>query len=577
MTVEQQLQEAVKKAAGKVPAGFSVEISMPDRAEMGDYATSIAMKLAPTLKQPPIEIAKVIAERLQKDKTLAEIVDRVESVPPGFVNIFLRDEWLAAKAGKIVQEGERYGTAEPQKKQKVQVEFISANPTGPLTLANGRGGFIGDAIARVLIAAGHDVTREYYVNDGGEQVKKLGSAVLAQWGVPVPYPEDELYKGAYVEDLAEQLAKDYKPSGTLTEDERLQLLETVTREATNAMLGEIKRVVTKKARIPMDEWYSEKSLERRGLIIETIKELQRKNLVQEKDGALWLKLSALSEGTDDSDKVVVKSNGQPAYILPDIAYHRDKFGARRFTRVIDLFGADHQSTAKILPPALQALGSPAPEILLMQMVRLISDGKEVKMSKRAGTFVTLEELLDELGESGSDVARWFFIERTPNTHMNFDLALAKDTSDKNPVFYVQYAHARCCAILRKAQQHTNGHENENEMTRKTRKGGGGLSVKSTRSKSDSAVRVTHPSERGLVRELVKLPDFVLRISESLEVHHLTTYATDVAKAFSAFYRDCPVLSGDEEQMTSRLALVQATQTVLANTLGLMGIRAPETM
>ena len=545
MTIEQKLMEAVKRAAGKLPKGVVVTLDAPERSEQGDYATSLALQLAKPLKQPPLEIAKIIGERLGKDAEVKDVIGRVEVAPPGFVNIFLRDEWYAEQTLEIAQDWSTwFRQAEAETKQKVQVEFISANPTGPLTLANGRGGFLGDTIARVLESAGHDVTREYYVNDSGEQVKKLGASVLKQWGIDAGYGDEELYPGAYVEELAEQL-EGFKPKEA---DDIEAALETVSREASKAILKRIKHVVTKDAHIPMDVWYSEKSLMRRGAVEESIKALKRKKLVEEREGALWLKLSALDEKSD-KDKVVVKSNGEPAYVLPDIAYHYDKFIERKFDRVIDIFGADHQGHAKALTTALEALGIQTPEILITQMVRLLEDGKERKMSKRAGTYVELKWLLDEIG---SDVARWFFIERTPDTHMSFDLSLAKDTSEKNPVFYVQYSHARCSSILRKAEQ-------------------------AGRASKAGKVRIDHPSERALARELTKLPDLVLKTSETLEVHHLPTYATFVAKAFSAFYRDCPVLDQDKETTTSRLALVTATKAVLSSTLGLMGIRAPERM
>lgn len=547
MRIEQQLTDAIKRVAltgkaAKVSEDIIIAVSTPEREGHGDFASSIALQLAKPLNQPPMEIAKVIAERLIDDEDIKDLIKRVDVALPGFLNITLTDDFYVAEALRILELGDAYGNNTTGRKRKVQVEFISANPTGPLTLANGRGGFLGDTIARVFTASGYDVTREYYVNDAGEQIKKLGASVMAKWGMETPYDEEEYYAGDYVADIAKNL-EGMKPEG----DPPDGFLENVSREASKLMLADIKHVVTKIARIPMDVWYSEKSLTRHATT-EVIKELQRKNLVEERDGALWLKLSAL-RGERDKDKVVVKSNGEPAYILPDIAYHYDKFVDRKFTRVVDIFGSDHQDHARVLATSLKALGLPVPEFVLMQFVRLIEDGVEVKMSKRAGTFVTLTELLDEIG---SDVARWFFIERTPNTHMVFDLSLAKDTSDKNPVFYVQYAHARCSSILRKAEEEG-------------------------REEDSVSITLSHPAERALVRTLAQLPELIVRVAESLEVHSLTTYATDVAKVFSTFYHECPVLTDDKEQTASRLALVRATKTVLAKTLGLMGIRAPEKM
>lgn len=551
MTIEEQVKAAVRRAAGDAAGDMRIVLNTPDNPEQGDYATSIAMQLAKQLQQNPSDLAKIIAGKLAEDADMKEVIDRVEVAGPGFINIFLVDEWFANAALLAASDAEAHlAAAEVEKPKKVQVEFISANPTGPLTLHNGRGGFLGDAIARVLDAAGHKVTREYYVNDAGEQVKKLGASVMALWGVDAGYEAEEHYKGEYVEDIAKELGHLKPKEGELNEEETKNLLEAVAREASKLMLKSIKRTVQKEARIPMDNWFSEKSLTK-GATTETIKELKRKNLVEEREGALWLKLTTLGD-EHDKDRVVVKSNGEPAYVLPDIAYHYDKFVKRNFERVIDIFGADHQGHAKVLAAALPALGLPKPEFILMQLVKLIEDGKEVRMSKRTGRFIVLEELLEMVG---SDVARWFFIERTPNTHMTFDLTLAKDTSEKNPVFYVQYAHARCASILKKALE--DEHMNE-----------GGVSVQCA---------LKHPTERELAKKISQLPELVSRIAESLEVHQLTTYATELAQAFSAFYRDCPVLSDDEEQTASRLALVIATKNTIAQTLGLMGIRAPESM
>lgn len=562
---EQLITEAVRRAVGRKTAGTDLAVEKPENPAHGDYATNVAMKLAPALQRSPMKTAGEVSEKLRADEQIGRLADRIEVAPPGFVNLFLSSRWLADQIPKIIAAGATYGRPPfaIRHKSKVQIEFISANPTGPLTLANGRGGFLGDALANVLEAAGHRVTREYYVNDAGEQVRKLGASVLRAKGYAVPYPDEELYRGAYIVGLAEGLDIPAAASG---EEASAKLVENIARQASQDILRDIKRV-TRKAGIRFDAWFSERSLYRQGFVEEALKALKRKRLVEEREGALWLKLSELADGREsegargrEGEKVVVKSSGEPTYVLPDIAYHEEKFRRRKFDRVIDIWGADHHGHARVLTAALHAFGLPAPDVILMQLVRLVENGREVKMSKRTGSFVTLEELLEEVGQ---DVARWFFLERAPQTHMEFDLSLAKERSEKNPVFYAQYAHVRCASILRKAA-HAKRRKSENRKMHKA---------------------PPHPSERALMLELVRLPDLVARISRSYEVHHLTTYATAVAAALSAFYRDCPVLTprsdsgrtDDGALRASRLELVRATKTTLENTLGLMGIRAPERM
>jgi len=538
---EKALAKALKKLSmPSVQAAFEYT----GNPAHGDYATNIAMRLAPQLKRAPIVIAQEIAEALQADSQICRVVDKVEVVPPGFINVFLSPAGLQSNISTILSAGADFGRSiSKSQKLKVQIEFISANPTGPLTLANGRGGFLGDCLSNVLGAAGYGVTREYYVNDAGEQVRKLGWSVLAVLGHETPYRQEELYQGDYIKVLAKKLKRGIKKTDAKTAD-------IIAKDAAKILLADIKRAV-KKAGITFDVWFSERKMRRGGLVDETLKVLKRKKLVEEKEGALWLKAQDLGES---KDKVLIKSSGDPTYLLPDLAYHWNKLKVRKFNTVIDIVGADHHGHMQALKAGLKALGLKQPDVILVQLVRLIEKGQEVKMSKRAGTFVTLEELLDAVG---SDVARWFFLQSSPTSHMDFDLGLARQHSDKNPVYYVQYAHARIASILRKARDafaepHRTKTQNHAEL-------------------------LTHPNEIALMKQLIKLPDLIIRTSKNYEVHHLTTYAKELATAFHTFYRDCHVISEDKELTSSRLALCRATQIALTNTLRLMGISAPEKM
>lgn len=549
MTLEAAIVSALRRSLTRETNG-DIAVERPENQAHGDYATNVALKLAPAMRKKPMDIAEELVAKLRADQQMSRLVNKIEIAPPGFINFFLNPQWLQKQVSEIAAAGDTYGRQKKRAMNKVQVEFISANPTGPLTLANGRGGFLGDCLANVLEASGAVVTREYYVNDSGEQVRKLGASVLRAYGYAVPYSDEELYPGGYVKELAQKLDIPEGKGEKTTE----KILEHAAREASRIMLEEIKKVV-RRAGIRFDTWFSEKSLYRQGFVDEVLKQLKRKKLVEEKDGALWLRLASLPE-----PRVVVKANGEPTYVLPDLAYHIEKYERRRFKQIIDILGADHHGHAQVLSAGLEALGYAPPTVILLQLVRLVEGGQEVKMSKRSGTFVTLEELLDEVGV---DVARWFFLERAPETHMEFDLSLAKERSEKNPVFYVQYAHARCSAILRKAEP-AKIRKKESESTQNSY----------TLYPSPYTL---HKSERALMLELVRLPDVLARIVRTHEVHQLPPYATAVATAFSAFYRDCPVLTEEIGLREARLTLVRATQIVLRNTLALMGIRAPEKM
>ena len=558
LTIKSFLSEGIHRAIKNIGLNaddliFSVE--PPANVEYGDYATNAALLLSSQFKRSPHGVAQEILRALDKDDLFNNVVYKKTVAGPGFVNFYISSEYLAKQIKNILENNENFGRSNIGQKKKVQIEFISANPTGPLTLGNGRGGFLGDALANVLDFAGYDVSREFYVNDTGEQIKKLGWSIIAAGKLSasekleIPYKPEELYAGGYIQEMA------YKMGISKFSKEELDV-EAISRSASKMLLEDIKRVV-KKSKIHFDVWFSEKSLHRQGLVKTVLEEIQKKGLIEKKDGATWLKIP---DDPQTKERVLIKSSGEATYLLSDITYHYDKFKRRRFNKVIDIFGADHHATAKTLLAALSALKWFQPVIILMQLVRLIEDGQEVRMSKRTGTFITLEELIDTVG---LDAARFFFLMREPNSHMDFDLNLAKERSDKNPVYYVQYAHARASSIIEKAK--------EEGLALSLSKGIGKDFIHNFSSK------IEHPSELSLIKKLIRLPEILEEISQNNEVSRLPYYATELAAEFSAFYRDCHVIVEDKELSKARLALVCATRIVLANTLKLMGIYAPQRM
>jgi len=503
--------ESIRKELRRViKEDLDIEVAPSEKEEFGHYSTNVAFKLAPALEKSPFEIAKELAGKLSKAKEF----QKAEAVQPGFVNFWLLPAVLQKEVQKILKEKNKYGQQKAKsKKQKVNLEFVSANPTGPLTMANGRGGFYGDALANVLEKAGHKVTREYYINDAGNQIKLLGESILAAEG-KIPEKE-EYYKGEYIKKLKGKSAK----------------------QASAILLKEIKNSL-KSAGIKHDVWFSEdNNLHKKGELKKALEFLKKKRLVEEKDGAQWL-----------GDGVLIKSDGNPTYFLADLAYHYDKFLKRKFDLAIDIWGADHHGYAQRMKKGIESLGV-KPEklkILLTQLVRLVSGGKEVRMSKRKGEFVTMDNLLDEVG---ADAARFFFLMHSLDTHMDFDLDLAKEKSQKNPVYYAQYALVRCANILRKAK------------------------VKSEKLKVNLAL-LNSNSEVNLMLELIKLPDVLAQTTEDYQVHRLTKYAGDIAKALHNFYEKERVVGVEKDLEESRLALVSATKIVLENLFDILGISKP---
>ncbi len=505
------IRDDIKKILEKA-VGQDAKVEYPASPEHGDYSSNVAL----VAKKNPEEVIAKIGE--------SKMFEKVEQ-KDGFINFFIGKEHLQNQVSKILREKDRFGSLALGRGKKVQVEFISANPTGPLTLGNGRGGFCGDVLANVLEKAGYRVEREYYLNDRGEQIKKLGHSVMAD--------EEAVYKGKYIEELAEKI--------------KGRNAEAVGEVASQKILEEMIKPTVKKMGIEFDNWFSESSLYEKGKVDKALEELKSKGLTFEQEGALWFKSTKFG---DDKDRVLVKKDGEKTYFAPDVAYTKDKFD-RGFDKLIWFLGADHYGYIKRIQAVVEALGHQKEQavFIVMQLVRLLREGKEVRMSKREGVYVTLDELIDEVG---LDATRWFFLSRSPNSHLNFDLDLAKEQSDKNPVYYVQYAHARICSVLAKS-----GIRNP---------------------KSESLRLLSYSSELKLIKQLIKLPEVIEDTARDYQVQRLPKYVTDLATAFHKFYTDCRVIDEKEPELTqARLALASAVQIVLKNTLFLMGISAPEKM
>ena len=543
------IQEAIEAAQreGDLPPFAIPEVPMehPQRAEYGDYATSLPLKLARGAHMAPIKIAEAIARHIPS----AEFLARVEPAPPGFVNFTLSDEWLAQQVEAILAAGEAYGNTDLGKGKRVQVEFVSANPTGPLTVGSGRNAVIGDTLANVLSAAGYDVQREYYINDRGTQVELFNETLYARYaqalGVDEEIPERG-YRGAYMVEMGREIAA----------EEGDRFLKMPKAEAI-AAIGEIglKKILQgikddlEAMGIHYDNWFSERSLYN-GAFDKVMAILRQGGYIVEREGAIWFASTELGE---DKDNVLVRSDGEPGYFASDIAYHYNKFVERGFDWVIDVWGADHQGHVPRMKAMMRALGLDPERLTLIiyQLVTLKRGGEVVRLSKRTGDIVTLREVLDEVG---SDAVRFFLLSRSAESQMDFDLELAKEQSAENPVYYVQYAHARIASILRYA---------------------GDLDY----SDGDVSLLRSEP-ELTLIRKMLLLPEIVELAATSLAPHHLTYYAQDLASAFHCFYRDCRVVSSDPadaELTKARLKLVLAAKIVLAKTLKLMGMSAPERM
>lgn len=536
--VKKQLENDLKQAVEEL--GFKssdIVVSTSQNVLFGDYTTNIALQLAKQEvgegEQSPVEIAKKIIAKLGNP----EYLQKAEIAGPGFINFFIKPQVVAQQVKEILEAGENFGKSEVGKGQKVQVEFVSANPTGPLTLANGRGGAIGDTLANVLSWNGYQVNREYYVNDTGNQIRLLGESVLAAAGRIEP--KETHYQGEYIKELVAKFQDklEFNPQelGHFVAD---YLLE-----------AEIKTALSKLG-IKFDEYYSERSVYERGLMDNVVAKLKEKDMAYVSDGALWFKSTELG---DEKDRVLMTSEEgrgrqEPTYFLADIAHHLDDL-SKGYSKRINILGADHHDYAKRIVWAMEALGyKNIIEVILMQMVKLFKDGQEVRMSKRAGNFVTIDDLLSQVDK---DVARLFFLMYAPDSHINFDLDLAKERSNKNPVFYVQYAHARLSNILEKVE------EKEGNF--------------------DPALLI-HPAEQELIKQLVLFPKILEEVGRGYQVQKLPAYAITLADLLHKFYENCRVIGAESLELEkSRIALVKASKNVLGRSLNLMGVSAPDRM
>ena len=524
-------------------------IERPREAGHGDFATSLPLRLAKAVKKPPLEIAHSIAGAFLIEAPIGE----VSVAPPGFVNIRLSDEWLQAQIARIQEAGDRFGNVEVGDGKPVQIEFVSVNPTGPVHVGHARGAVLGSALAQALSAAGFDVTREYYVNDAGTQMELFYRSTFARYAqargrTDVELPEDG-YKGAYLEELGRELGE--RHGDHYLNADRDAAIAQLGEEGLNRMLQQI-RLDLEAIGVEFDVWFREKDLYEDGRYADSISFLRGKGLTKVEDGAEWFTSSELG---DEKDNVIVRSTGVPTYFASDIAYHRDKFGRRGFDRVIDIWGADHQGHVPRMKAVMRALDLD-PErltILIAQLVTLKSGGDIVRASKRTGQIVTLSDLVSEVG---ADACRYFFLARAAESQMEFDLELAKQQSSDNPVYYVQYAHARIAGILRQASERGIAWDD-----------------------GDPSL-LTHEAELALVRKMLQLPELIDAIAITLAPHSLPHYAVDLATAFHWFYDHCRVLSPNATEaalMRARLNLVEAARIALARTLNLMGMSTPDSM
>lgn len=576
---KQQVKETVMNALGRLVAEGKIEavplpafnVERPADVSHGDFSCNAAMASAKALRNNPRAIGQMIADAAVLDGTVFE---KIGVAGPGFLNFFISPLWFNETVGEVISSGSDYGKTELGKGKRVLVEFVSANPTGPMHIGNARGGALGDSLSSVLQFAGYEVEREFYVNDAGNQIEKFGkslsirymqiadgskSDVIASYGDDdvcrkifedeenFPMPED-VYKGV---DIIEHAYNFYKINGDkfVNADEESRKSALVEYALPLNIDGLEKDLA--KYRIVYDTWFRESSLHKSGAVKQIVDMLTEKGQTYEKDGAIWFKASDFG---DDQDRVLVRANGIPTYFVPDIAYHYNKLVTRGFDKAIDILGADHHGYIARMKAALTALGVDASklDIVIMQMVMLVRNGETVKLSKRSGKAITLSTLLDEVP---IDAARFFFNLRDPNTHLEFDLELAIEESSNNPVFYVQYAHARICSILRRMEEEGTGYSN--------------IPV--------SELNFNHPAELALIRHIAALPNCINEAAKDYNPSKITKYLCDLAQLFHKFYDNCKIKGEEENILQSRLSLCVATKTVFKNLLDLLKVDAPEKM
>ena len=551
----------VLDALGDVPDDFEIELEAPDRPEHGDLATNTALRLASVLGDNPRSIAETLTERLRGRVDPARIKS-VEVAGPGFVNFRFAQDYLFDGLANLLAQGDTFGQTDAGAGERALVEYVSANPTGPLTVGHGRNAVLGDTIATLLAWTGYDVTREYYYNDAGRQMRVLAQSVRARYEalagnvptttltldddttveVPETFPEDG-YLGQYIVEIAQALYDEHGDALCATDD-----LAPFRAAAETAIFGDIETTLHA-LNIDMDGYANEQALHDEGRVDAVLDGLADAGYTYEEDGALWFKTTAF--GTED-DTVLVKQTGEPTYRTPDIAYHAAKF-ERGFDLMVDVFGADHHAAYPDVLSALDVLGydTDRVDVILYQFVTLVRGDEPVKMSTRRANYVTLDDLIEQVG---ADVTRFFFLMRSPDTHLNFDLELAEEESEKNPVFYLQYAHARICSVLDRAEEVGFSHDEDADLA-----------------------LLTHEDEIALIKELLRFPRELRNAADARAPHFVPNYLRDVATAFSQFYDNCRIIGEEQELASARMRLALAAKTVLKNGLTVLGISAPRQM
>jgi len=545
-----------------VPDDFEIELEAPDRPEHGDLATNTALRLGSVLDDNPRSIADTLAERLREQVDPSRI-ESIDVAGPGFINFRFAQDYLFEGLADLLAEGNTFGQTDAGAGQRALVEYVSANPTGPLTVGHGRNAVLGDTIATLLAWTGYDVTREYYYNDAGRQMRVLAQSVRARYEeivaddvltktltldddttveVPERFPEDG-YLGQYIVDIAEQVAEAH--GAALLSTDSLAPFQDAAEEA---ILAEIERTL-RRLNVEMDSFVNERDLHEDGMVDEVLDGLDEAGYTYEEDGALWFETTEFGK---DDDTVLVKQSGEPTYRTPDIAYHTTKF-ERGYDLMVDVFGADHHAAYPDVLSGLDVLGydTDKVEVMLYQFVTLVRGDEPVKMSTRRANYVTLDDLIEKVG---ADVARFFFLMRSPDTHLNFDLELAEEESKKNPVFYLQYAHARICSIIDKAEEGGFSYETDADLS-----------------------LLTHEDEIALIKELLRFPRALQNAADARAPHFVPNYLRDVATAFSQFYDNCRVIGEEKALASARMHLALATKTVLRNGLTVLGISAPRNM
>jgi arginyl-tRNA synthetase len=543
------LLEAADKArqSGLLPTVTLPEVTLerPQNSEHGDYASSFPLKLARAASVSPIAIGKELVKLLGDCAGIANVT----LAPPGFINFTLKNSWLTTQVDYVLAAGDDFGDSQLGKGTKVQFEFVSANPTGPLHVGNGRGAILGSALASFFKSAGYQVEQEYYINDAGTQINTFFHSLWIRYQqslqIDAEMPSDG-YQGSYLVELAKEFAVEFKDKFLKMPAEEAE--KALGQIGLTRMLDQIRQDLGM-LRVNFDVWFSERSLYQVGLYQKVIEILRNGDYITEREGATWFVSTALG---DDKDNVVVRGDGSPTYFASDIAYHYDKFVLRNFDKVINIWGADHQGHVSRMKAVVSALGIDPQrlEVILYQLVTLCRGDEVVRLSKRSGDMITLREVIEEVG---ADACRFFFLARSSDSQMDFDLELAKKQSQDNPVYYVQYAHARISSILRLAEEKNIDYCD-----------------------GDVSLLISEP-ELSLIRKMLRLSEVIETIVLSTEPHHITYYAQDLANVFHSFYKQCRVVSEDAALTHSRLKLVAASQVVLAKSLRLMGITAPEKM